>query len=139
MSQSDPIADFITIVRNGVRNRKATVEAPFSKMKAEISRILAEEGFIEGWEMFEVTNQKGSKFKRLKLTLRYADELKTLSPLNQLERISKPGRRVYVGRRAIPRIRGGFGISIVSTSRGLLSDKEARRHKLGGELMVSVW
>ena len=139
MSQSDPIADFITIIRNGVRNRKATVEAPFSKMKASICKILAKEGFIEGWELLEIRNQKGSKFKRLKLTLRYADELMTVSPLNQLVRVSKPGRRVYVGRREIPRIRGGFGISIVSTSRGVISDSEARRRKLGGELMVSVW
>ena len=139
MSVSDPVADYITIIRNGVRNRKATVEAPFSQMKASICKILAQEGFIEGWEPVEVKNQKGSKFKQLKLTLRYADALKTVSPLNQLVRISKPGRRVYVGRREIPRIRGGFGISIVSTSQGVISDSEARKRKLGGELMVSVW
>ena len=78
MSVSDPVADFITIIRNGVRHRKATVEAPFSKMKASICKILAQEGFIEGWEPIEVKNQKGSKFKRLKVTLRYADALKTV-------------------------------------------------------------
>ncbi len=139
MSQSDPIADFITIIRNGVRNRKATVTAPFSKMKASICKILSKEGFIEGWETLEFKNQKGSKFKQLKVTLRYADALKTISPLNQLVRVSKPGRRVYVRRKEIPRIRGGYGISIVSTSQGVISDSEARRRKLGGELMVSVW
>lgn len=139
MSLSDPIADFITVIRNGVRNRKTDVESDYSKMKAAICRILAEEGFIEGWEEFEVTNHKGNKFKRLKVTLRYADELKTISPINQLERVSTPGRRVYVARKEMPRVRGGFGLSIVSTSRGVISDKEARRQNLGGELLVKVW
>ena len=139
MSVSDPIADFITVIRNGVRSQKPTVETSFSRMKADICRILAEEGFAEGWEVFEVTNQKGSKFKRLRLTLRYADDLNRLSPLNQLQRVSTPGRRVYVGRRQLPRVRGGFGISILSTSRGVLSDKEARKHHIGGELLVKVW
>lgn len=139
MSQTDPIADFITIVRNGVRCRMSVVDAPYSKMKAAISQILADEGFIDGWEHFEVTNAKGSKFKRLRLSLRYADVLKTISPLNQLERISKPGRRVYVGRRELPRVRGGFGIGILSTSRGVISDKEARKQNVGGELLVKVW
>ncbi len=139
MSQSDPIADFITIIRNGVRMRNGTVDARYSKMKAAICQILAEEGFIEGWEVFEVTNQNGNKFKQLKVTLRYADELKTISPINQLERISRPGRRVYVGRRELPRVRGGYGICIVSTSQGVVSDKEARKRRLGGELLVSVW
>lgn len=139
MSVSDPIADFITIIRNGVRSQKVAVESSFSNMKADICRILAEEGFIEGWEVFEVTNHKGNKFKRLRLALRYADDLNRLSPLNQLQRISTPGRRVYVGRRQLPRVRGGFGISILSTSRGVLSDKEARKHQVGGELLVKVW
>jgi len=139
MSISDPIADFITIVRNGVRSQKTQVEAGFSKLKAEICRILAEEGFIEGWEVIEYTNEKGSRFKHLKLTLRYADDLNRISPLNQLERISKPGRRVYIGRRELPRVRGGYGISILSTSRGVLSDKEARQKNVGGELLVKVW
>ena len=139
MSVSDPIADFITIIRNGVRSQKVAVDCSFSNMKAEICRILAEEGFIEGWEVFEVTNHKGNKFKRLRVTLRYADDLNRLSPLNQLQRVSTPGRRVYVGRRQLPRVRGGFGISILSTSRGVLSDKEARKHQVGGELLVKVW
>jgi small subunit ribosomal protein S8 len=139
MSISDPIADFITIVRNGVRSQKTHVESGFSKLKADICRVLAEEGFIEGWEVIEVTNQKGTKFKRLKLTLRYADDLNRISPLNQLERISKPGRRVYIGRRELPKVRGGFGISILSTSRGVLSDREARKRNVGGELLVKVW
>ncbi|MCH7472295.1 30S ribosomal protein S8, partial [bacterium] len=136
MSQSDPIADFITVVRNGVRAHMETIEAPYSKMKAAISEILASEGFIEGWEEIEVANRKGNKFKRLRLTLRYADPLNTISPLNKLERVSTPGRRVYVGRRELPTVRGGFGISILSTSRGVMSDKQARKHNLGGELLV---
>ena len=90
-------------------------------------------------EARRVEFKKGSKFKRLRITLRYADELNRLSPLNQLQRVSTPGRRVYVGRRQLPRVRGGFGISILSTSRGVLSDKEARKHHIGGELLVKVW
>ena len=139
MSVSDPIADFITVIRNGVRSQKRTIEVPYSRLKAEIGRILSEEGFIDGWEVVEVTNEKGTAFKRLRLTLRYADELNRTSPLNQLERISKPGRRVYVGRRELPRVRGGCGISILSTSHGVLSDREARRLKVGGELLVRVF
>ena len=139
MSLSDPIADFITIIRNGVRARQPAVEAPYSRLKAEIARILAEEGFIEGWEQFEVTNHKGTKQKRLRISLRYADDLMRISPLNQVERISKPGRRVYVSRREIPKVRGGFGVNILSTSRGVVSDKDARRLNVGGELLVKVW
>jgi small subunit ribosomal protein S8 len=139
MSVTDPIADFVTIIRNGVRSQKTHVEDGYSKLKAEMCRILAEEGFIEGWEVIEVTNQKGNKFKRLKVTLRYADDLNRISPLNQLERISKPGRRVYIGRRELPKVRGGYGISILSTSRGVLSDREARQKNVGGELLVKVW
>jgi small subunit ribosomal protein S8 len=139
MSVTDPIADFVTIIRNGVRSQKAQVDAGFSKLKAEMCRILAEEGFIEGWEVIEITNHKGNKFKRLKVTLRYADDLNRISPLNQLERISKPGRRVYIGRRELPKVRGGYGISILSTSHGVLSDREARQKNVGGELLVKVW
>jgi len=139
MSVTDPIADFITILRNGIRSQKAVVEAPYSKMKAEICRILSQEGFIEGWEEIMVENKRGSKFKRLKVTLRYADDLNRISPLSQLERISRPGRRVYIGRRELPKVRGGYGISILSTSRGVISDKEARQQNVGGELLVKVW
>jgi small subunit ribosomal protein S8 len=139
MSQSDPIADFITIVRNGVHSRKVSVEVPFSRIKGEIAKILALEGFIEGWEVFDVTNHKGTRFKHLKVRLRYADELRTISPISQLERVSKPGRRVYVSRQELPRVRGGFGVSILSTCQGVLSDREARRRNVGGELMVKVW
>jgi small subunit ribosomal protein S8 len=138
MSVTDPIADFITVVRNGVRARKSTIEAPFSKIKAEICRILAEEGFIEGWEVFEATNPKGTMHKRLEVTLRYADELNRISPLGVLERISTPGCRVYVRRKELPKVRGGYGISILSTSHGVISDKEARRLNVGGELLVKV-
>ncbi|MCB1218633.1 30S ribosomal protein S8 [bacterium] len=139
MSQSDPVADFITIIRNGVRTRKESVSAPFSGLKASISKILADEGFVEGWDVVETKNKNGNSFKEIKITLRYADELRRVSPITQLERISRPGRRVYVRRMELPRVRGGFGISILSTSRGVLSDKEARRNNVGGELLVKVW
>jgi small subunit ribosomal protein S8 len=139
MSVSDPVADFITVIRNGVRSRKPSVESPFSNMKASICKILSDEGFIDGWEVLEVTNHKGTKFKLLRVNLRYADELMRISPLNQLERVSKPGRRVYVSRRELPRVRGGFGLSILSTSHGVMSDKQARKQNLGGELLLQVW
>ncbi|MDQ3023111.1 MAG: 30S ribosomal protein S8 [bacterium] len=139
MSQSDPIADFITVIRNGVRSRKGNVEAPYSRMKEDICRILADEGFIDGFEQFDVTNHKGNKLPRLRITLRYADDLRTVSPITQLERISSPGRRVYVTRRDLPRVRGGLGVSILSTSAGVVSDKIARQKNVGGELLVKVW
>jgi small subunit ribosomal protein S8 len=139
MSQSDPIADFITVIRNGVRSRKGSIEVPYSRIKADIAKILVSEGFIEGYEVFDVTNHKGTKFKQLRITLRYADDLRTISPINQVERISRPGRRVYVSRQELPRVRGGFGVSIISTCQGVISDKEARRRNVGGELMVKVW
>jgi small subunit ribosomal protein S8 len=88
MSQSDPIADFITVIRNGVRSRKVNVEVPYSRIKADIAKILVSEGFIDGYEVFEVTNQKGTKFKQLRVSLRYADDLRTTGPINQLERVS---------------------------------------------------
>jgi small subunit ribosomal protein S8 len=139
MSQSDPIADFITVIRNGVHSRKAQIEVPYSKMKASIAQILASEGFIDGWETVDSTSAKGSAFKRLRVNLRYADDLKRISPLSTLERVSKPGRRVYVNRQEIPRVRGGFGISILSTPQGVVSDKDARRLNVGGELLVKVY
>src|SRR5438874_9996279 len=127
MSQSDPIADFITVIRNGVHSRKGFVETPYSRLKEQISRILAEEGFIDGYEKTEVVNHKGTRLPRLRIALRYADDLRTVCPINQLERISSPGRRIYVSRRALPRVRGGLGVSILSTSAGVLSDKAARQ------------
>ena len=139
MSQSDPIADFITVIRNGVRSRKTQVEVPFSKIKAEIARILADEGFIDGWETFEVTNHKGNKFKYLRVALRYADELKTVSPISQLERISKPGRRVYTGHAELPKVQGGLGVAVVSTSQGVVTDRQARKLQVGGEVLCEIW
>lgn len=139
MSQSDPIADFITVIRNGVRSRKLSVDAPYSRVKEDICRILADEGFIEGFEKYEVTNHRGNRMPRLRVSLRYADDLRTVSPITQLERISSPGRRIYVGKRELPRVRSGLGLSILSTSQGVVSDKVARQQNIGGELLVKVW
>lgn len=139
MSVSDPIADFITVIRNGVHSRKASVEAPYSRLKAEICKILAAEGFIDSFEQVETANPKGTKIRNIKVALRYADSLRTVSPITQLQRISSPGRRVYVGRGELPRVRGGLGISILSTSRGVISDRQARHENVGGELLVKVW
>lgn len=128
---TDPIADFLTRIRNGSAAGLAEVLAPYSKMKAEISRILAEEGYI--WS-YEVDTQQ--THPRLKLKLKYD---KRAPVIRSLKRVSKPGIRTYVGTDEIPRVLGGLGISILSTSKGIMTGSKARRSKLGGELLAFVW
>ena len=128
---TDPIADFLTRIRNGSAAGLAEVLAPYSKMKAEISRILAEEGYI--WS-YEVDTQQ--THPRLKLKLKYD---KRTPVIRSLKRVSKPGIRAYVGTDEIPRVLGGLGISILSTSKGIMTGSKARRSKLGGELLAFVW
>lgn len=128
---SDPISDFLTRIRNATRAAKQELSAPFSSIKAEISRILQEEGFIWGYEV--VT---GEGRPSLKLKLKYQGKAPVIT---DLKRVSTPGRRHYVGSADIPRVRQGLGISIVSTSRGVMTGSKARRQKLGGELLALVW
>lgn len=128
---TDPIADFLTRIRNGSAAGLAEVLAPYSKMKAEISRILAEEGYI--WS-YEVDTQQ--THPRLKLKLKYD---KRAPVIRSLKRVSKPGIRTYVAVDEIPRVLGGLGISILSTSKGIMTGSKARRSKLGGELLAFVW
>jgi small subunit ribosomal protein S8 len=128
---TDPIADYLTRIRNACSAQQEQVLIPFSKMKAELSRILQEEGYIWSYEV-----DTNATHPRLKLKLKYQDKAPVI---RQLDRASKPGLRKYVGSDEIPRVLGGLGISILSTSRGVLSGHEARKQKVGGELLAYIW
>jgi len=128
---SDPIADFLTRVRNAVRSGKAEIVAPFSKFKGEVARILKEEGFVES---YSVEQLEGRPY--LRVGLKYVG---SRSVITELKRVSRPGLRRYVGAADIPRVLSGVGISILSTSSGVMSSREARRKNVGGELLAFVW
>jgi small subunit ribosomal protein S8 len=134
MNVSDPIADMLTRIRNAVASRHETVAIPASKMKVAIARVLKEEGFIRD---FEIVGDEGKAQPDLKVQLGYTAARQPV--LNGLQRVSKPGLRVYVQRREIPRVYGGLGIAIISTPKGIMSGKEARRQEVGGELLCYVW
>ncbi len=129
---TDPIADMLTRIRNGVAVGNAKVAMPSSKMKESIARILASEGFIDRYEV-----KNADPGSQLTVVLRYADRRQPA--LNGIKRVSKPGHRVYRGSEEIGRVKGGLGVAIVSTSQGLISDREARRRRLGGEIVCEVW
>jgi len=131
---TDPIADMLTRIRNAVASGKQELTVPYSYIKFAIAQILAREGFIHG-----VVRQqpKGASFQELKFTLQYGP--KKDSPIHEVTRISKPGRRVYAGYEDLPRVANGLGIAIVSTPQGLMTNKEARKKKLGGEVICQVY
>ncbi len=128
---TDPIADMLTRIRNAVMARHDSVLVPASKMKLSIAKILKEEGFISDYTVL-----RGRPQRMIKITLKYINGQPAVMGL---ERVSKPGLRVYVGRGEIPRVYGGLGIAILSTSKGLMTGQEAWRRKLGGELLCYVW
>jgi small subunit ribosomal protein S8 len=130
--QTDPIADFLTAIRNANTARHEEVTVPSSKLKTEIARILKEEGYITDFQV-----QPDDKQGRLRVTLRYVDGRESV--IHHIERISKPGRRIYVGKQEIDRVLGGLGIAILSTPRGVLTDRAARRAGVGGELLAKVY
>jgi len=130
-SVSDPIADFLTRVRNATRSGKASVVAPFSKLKGEVARILKEEGFVDSVSVETVDGRPV-----LHLGLKYVGQR---SVITDLKRVSRPGLRRYVGAAEIPRVLSGIGISILSTSSGIMSSREAKRKNVGGELLAFVW
>lgn len=132
MSMSDPIADYLTRVRNALKAGKKTVDMPYSKFKEAISEILKKSSFIEDFKVIETEK----KFRVLSVKLKYNDGD---SVILGLKRISRPGIRRYVKNEDIPRVRNGLGIAIVSTSKGLLTDKEARNLKVGGEIVCHIW
>ena len=128
---TDPIADFLTRVRNGARAQKLEVLIPYSKIKAEIARIFKEEGYISDYSV-----DTSGAHPRIKVVNKLVDRS---SAIAGLKRVSRPGLRRYVGADEIPRVLGGMGVSILSTSRGILSGREARKQKVGGELLAYVW
>ncbi len=130
--QTDPIADFLTRVRNALIAEHDQVEMPASTFKAELARILREQGYIEDFSV-----EPARVGRVLRMRLKYTEDRRPV--LSGLERISKPGRRRYVGADDIPKVLGGMGTGIVSTSRGVMSDHDARRERVGGELVARVW
>ena len=128
---TDPIADFLTRVRSGVRAQQPEVLVPYSKIKAEIARVLKEEGYISDYSV-----DMSGAHPRIKVINKLVDRS---SAIVGLRRVSRPGLRRYVGADEIPRVLGGMGLAILSTSRGILSGREARKQKIGGELLAYVW
>ena len=128
---SDPIADMITRIRNANRARGSKVEIPSSKIKLEIARILKEEGFIRNYQ-YKEDNKQGV----ITILLKYSDRQRIIT---NLKRISKPGLRVYVNKDDIPEVLGGLGISILSTSKGIMSGREAKKRHFGGEVLCYIW
>lgn len=128
---TDPIADMLTRIRNAALIKAEKVDVPASRIKLEIAKILKEEGFVRAYKIL-----KDKRQGVLRLTLKYIDNQNVISGL---KRVSKPGRRVYVGSKEIPRVMGGVGIAILTTSQGILSDKVCRRDDIGGEVICYVW
>jgi small subunit ribosomal protein S8 len=132
MSLTDPVADFLTRIRNAIRARQQKMDVPASKLKTEIARILKEEGYIAN---YKATEEEGKAILRVYLKYGANNE----AAIRDLTRISRPGCRVYVGRDEIKRVQGGLGISILTTPRGVMTGKQARRQRVGGEILCEVW
>lgn len=132
MTMTDPIADMLTRIRNANVVKHETVDVPASNMKKELSRILLEEGFIRGYDVIE-----DGKQGIIRIQLKYGQTGERV--ISGLKRISKPGMRVYVDKHEVPRVLNGLGISIISTSKGILTDKQARKENVGGEVICYVW
>jgi small subunit ribosomal protein S8 len=132
MAQTDPIADFLTRIRNGLHADHDEVEMPASTFKAELARILQEQGYIEDYSV-----EPGRVGRTLRVRLKYTENRQPV--ISGLQRVSKPGRRSYVGARSVPKVQGGMGTTIVSTSRGVMTGHDATREGVGGELVARVW
>ena len=133
MSMSDPIADMLTRIRNANTAKHDTVDIPASKMKQAIADILLREGFVKAVEVV-----KDGNFDVIRITLKYGKD-KNEKVLKGLKRISKPGQRIYADTEKLPRVLGGMGIAIISTNKGILTDKEARKENVGGEVLAFIW
>ena len=131
MNLTDPIADMLTRIRNAVKAKHTTVDVPYSKVKNQISNILLSEGFIADAEIVE-----NGVNKNIRITLKYKD---SKSVIQGLKRISKPGLRIYAEKEELPRVLNGLGIAIISTSKGIVTDKVARKLNVGGEVMAYIW
>ncbi|MBO4902224.1 MAG: 30S ribosomal protein S8 [Lachnospiraceae bacterium] len=133
MTMSDPIADMLTRIRNANTAKHDTVDVPASKMKLAIAEILFNEGYIRKYDVVE-----DGAFKTIRITLKYGED-KNEKIITGLKRISKPGLRVYAGKDELPKVLGGLGIAIISTNNGVITDKEARKAGVGGEVLAFVW
>jgi small subunit ribosomal protein S8 len=133
MTTSDPIADMLTRIRNANTAKHDTVDIPASKMKVAIADILVDEGYIAKYDIIE-----DGSFKTIHVTLKYGAD-KNDKIITGIKRISKPGLRVYAGKDEIPSVLGGLGIAILSTNKGILTDKQARKEQVGGEVLAFVW
>ena len=134
MTMTDPIADMLTRIRNGNTAYHDAVRMPSSKVKESLAQILKREGYIEG---FEVSDDPGKPGKVLTIQMKYSPE--RARSISGIRRVSKPGLRVYRGADKLPRVLGGLGVAVLSTSQGLLTDREARQRKVGGEVLCYVW
>lgn len=132
MSMTDPIADLLARIRNAILAKHNRLDVPTSKLKKEVCRVLKQEGFIEDYGVVEA-----QPVSNLRIFLRY--DPNGTPAISHMERISRPGRRVYRGSEAIPLVRNGLGMGIVSTSRGVLTDRQAREQRVGGEILCEVW
>jgi small subunit ribosomal protein S8 len=134
MSMTDPIADMLTRIRNGIQSRHERCEMPSSKLKVEVAKILKSEGFISN---YKVVAEDGKPQPNLRIYLKYSTDGEPV--IHGIERVSRPGRRVYRGKEELPQVLGGLGLAIVSTSKGVLSGAEAARTGIGGEVLCQVW
>ena len=132
MSMTDPIADLLTRIRNGLSADHDSVDVPASRFKTEIARILSEQGYVEGYEV-----EPGTVGEVLRVHLKYTEDRAPV--ITGMERVSRPGRRTYVAAGEIPKVLGGMGTAIVSTSRGVMTGHDARRQGIGGEVVAYVW
>lgn len=133
MTMSDPIEDMLTRIRNANTAKHDTVDVPSSKMKLAIAKILLDEGYIKSYELVE-----NGKFNDIRITLKYGAS-KNEKIISGLQRISKPGLRVYANKEELPKVLGGLGVAIISTNKGVITDKEARKLGVGGEVLCFVW
>lgn len=135
MSMTDPVADFLTRLRNAAKAQHHDVVIPSSRLKRELARILKEQGYIEDWSVQAPSPEQPGE--RITVTLKYTDDRKPV--ISGIERVSRPGQRTYVDHDHIPRIQGGMGTAIISTSRGVMTGHDARRQGVGGEVVAKVW
>ncbi len=135
MSMTDPVADFLTRIRNGIQAAHETVDIPASNLKTEMARILKEQGYINAYEALPPSEEAPGA--RIRVTLKYTEDRR--SAISGLKRVSRPGQRTYVGHSELPKVLGGMGTAIISTSHGVMTGHEARKEGVGGEVVAHVW
>ena len=135
MSMTDPVADFLTRIRNGIQAAHETVDIPASNLKTEMARILKEQGYINAYEALPPSEEAPGA--RIRVTLKYTEDRR--SAISGLKRVSRPGQRTYVGHGELPKVLGGMGTAIISTSHGVMTGHEARKEGVGGEVVAHVW